>query len=383
MVRKTFRSALVASAVLLGGCSFSSEALWPSLTGEDPAGKDPATPAAAAPTAAPAGGTMVAAGTNQPALGTSSFEPVAVTPGASTGTYVGQKVTQLRGDLQKMQGAIGQHNGELQQLRARTVADSQRYHGIVAAINARLQVGTTKGNPILVQQFNNAQLELEKVNGDISLMNQLANKVAEDSAFSSFLLESTQAAFNLSGAVDEDHAQLRVLQDETSRTTVQIERMLKEVSEDVRRQTNYVSAERSNLNTLLAGVKTGEIFGQTLVNPFVGQGQELAAPMAMTNGRRPLVVIRFDQINVNYQQPLYSAISRVLERRPDASFDVVAVASSAGGQAQASLNSGKAKRHGEAVIRSLGEMGLPSSRMSLSSRASQAATTNEVHVYLR
>lgn len=378
MDRTSFRSALLATAVLLGGCSFSADALWPSLTGEDPAGKD-AQPAASIGAPAP----TVVAGTNQPALGTTSFDPVAVSPGAPTGTHVGQKVGQLRGDLQKMQGAITQHNGELQQLRAKTVADSQRYHGIVAAINARLQVGTTKGNPILVQQFNNAQVELERVNGDISMMNQLANKVAEDSAFSSFLLESTQATLGLSGAVDEDHAQLRVLQDETSRTMVQIERMLKEVSEDVRRQTNYVSSERGNLNTLLAGVKSGEILGQSLVNPFVGQGGELSAPAAYAGARRPLVVIRFDQANVNYQQPLYSAISRVLERRPDAAFDVVAVASGAGGQAQASINSGKAKRAAEGVIRSLGEMGLPANRMSLSSQSSAGTTANEVHVYLR
>ena len=35
----------------------------------------------------------------------------------------------------------------------------------IAAIEARLQVGTTPGNPILVQQWNEAQSELDRING--------------------------------------------------------------------------------------------------------------------------------------------------------------------------------------------------------------------------
>jgi len=119
-----------------------------------------------------------------PPLGTTNFQPMPPTPGSPTGTYVGAKVQQLRQDLVNMQAAISQHNGELQQLRNTTVQHSQAYHGIVAAVSARLQVGTTPGNPVLVQQWNEAQADLDRLDSDIAGMNSLETKVTADSAMS-------------------------------------------------------------------------------------------------------------------------------------------------------------------------------------------------------
>jgi len=373
------RLLLLGTALVLSGCSFTSDALWPSLTGDEPEQTAEA-PQEAQPQQAQA---QPAPGSNQPALGTTNFEPVKVTPGTPTGTFIGEKVGQMRGELQGLQTSIQEHNTGLQGLRVKTVQDSQRYHGTVAAINARLQVGTTPGNPILVQQFTNAQSELENISADIVSMNQLANRVADDAAMSAYLQESVQAAFGLSGAVDEDHEQLAVLQDEVRGTVVLIERLLKEVTEDVRRQTNYLATERANLNTLLAGVKTGEIYGQSLVNRTIRTEPPLAQSSAPISSRRPLVVIRFDRETVNYQQALYNAVNRVLERRPNAAFDLVAVAPTAGGPAQVALNTGKSRRAAEQVLRNLTEMGLPASRIAMSARTSAQAQANEVHLYLR
>ena len=76
------------------------------------------------------------------------------------------------------------------------------------------------------------------------------------------------------------------------------------------------------------------------------------APLS-TAGRRPLLVVRFDRNDVPYKQALYNAVSRVLEKRPEAVFDLVAVAPSEGGQARVALNSNKSRRHAEGVLRSL------------------------------
>ena len=200
---------------------------------------------------------------NPPALGSSSFDAPGVTNGAATGTYVGQKVASLRGDLQQLQGMLTRHNQALQAIRNDTVQDSQRYHGTVAAVNARLQVGTTPGNPILNQQWNAAQGELDRINEDVLKMTRLANEVTSSSALSAYLLESVRAARQLSGAVDEDHRQLRILEDETNRTVVLIERLLTELSDDVNRQQNYVANERTNLNTLALAIKNGQLYGSS------------------------------------------------------------------------------------------------------------------------
>jgi len=87
-----FRAAVVGATLLLPACAFTEEALWPSLTGEDPAGGNaqqtqqvpPQTASAqqAAAAQAPSAGALG----QQPPLGTTDFTPPGVTPGQATGT---------------------------------------------------------------------------------------------------------------------------------------------------------------------------------------------------------------------------------------------------------------------------------------------------------
>ena len=144
--------------------------------------------------------------------------------------------------------------------------NSKVYHDRVAAMRSKLQLGTTPGNPILVERWNAAQEQLEKVNADIGEMNSLSSRVAAAAAMSTYLLDATRASFGLSGAIDEDHSQLEILEDEVSQTVVLIERLLTELSDDIRRQSNYVGNERNQLNTLALAIKNGEFFGPSLAS---------------------------------------------------------------------------------------------------------------------
>lgn len=327
-----------------------------------------------------------------PALGSSTFVAPGVTAAAATGTFVGQKVVTMRSELGQLQMKLNGHNTLLQQIRGSSTANSQRYHGTMAAINTRLQMGTTPGNPVLVNQWNQAQGELERLGGDISAMNSLANHVAGDASMSAYLLESARASYGLAGAIDEDHRQLAILEDETNRTVVLVDRLLNELSEDISRQTAYVGNERANLTTLSLSIKNGELYGSSLANraylssaPIASAG---AVPGTTTrhfagSNRQPLVVIRFDRADVPYEQALYTAINRTLQGRPESSFDVVAVTPLQGGAGNVALNQSKSGRNAERVLRSLTDMGMPASRVSLSSTSSEQASTNEVHIYVR
>ncbi|MDH5772410.1 MAG: hypothetical protein OEY84_04675 [Rhodospirillaceae bacterium] len=384
MVSFKYRAIILGATLLLPACSFSESALWPSLTGEDPVAPSTQVEDQGAPNTS-AGANTSTGVTPPPQLGRTDFTPVGVTPGADTGTFVGRKVVELRSELQRLQEAVTKHNSDLQTLRAGMVANSQTYHDTVGAVNSRLQVGTTPGNPILVQQFNTAQDLLDALNSDIASMNKLATSISGMSTMSAYLAESTRSAFGVSGAVDEDHRQLTILSDEVDQTVILIERLLDEVADDIRRQSGYVAQERSNLNTLAAGIKSGEIYGASLSNVATaakGPGPVAGSPMD-TTGKRPLVVIRFDRDKVAYQQALYNAVGQVLERRPNAAFDLVAVAPTSGGSARVALNSTKARRQAEEVLRSLVEMGLPPARVAVSAKTSSASKTNEVHLYLR
>ncbi len=390
----TFRKSQVAvlgGALLLAGCSFATDTLWPSLTGDEPAAKKkPAVEIAASASERSRSPTLTPAPlTPPPTLGSTNFVPPTSAPNQATGTFVGQKVAQLRQELNLLKQKLGVHNVTLQQIRQTTTANAQRYHGTVAAVNARLQVGTTPGNPVLVSQWNQSQAQLDRIGADIASMNSLANGVAGDSAMVSYLLETLRAAYGLQGAIDEDHRQLAILEDETNRTVVLIDRLLNELSEDISRQTAYVGNERRTLTTISLAIKNGEYYGQSLSNraylsatSLAGNSQRMAGNIA-GQSRRPLVVIRFDRADVPYQQALYTAVSKALERRPEAAFELVAVAPDHGSSAQVAINASKAKKHADAVLRTLTDMGLPANRVMLSSTTAPEAATNEVHLYVR
>ncbi len=379
-------STILFGAALLAGCSTAEDTLWPTLSGSDPAGPPKAaSTAAAAPTridiAAPKEPTFTTPGQQQAAA-------PAATPGQPSGTFVGRKVTQMRTDLGKLQRSVGDLNKRMAQITSQNIGSSRRYHEVVAAMNSKLQVGTTPGNPVLVKQWNEAQQKLEGIAESLGRMDKLSNDTAGDAGLAAWLLDSVRATYALSGAVDEDHRQLRVLEDEVNRTVVLIDRLLNELSEDVSRQTTYVGNERRNLTTMSLAVKNGELYGTSLVNRAFAQSQALASAAAQQTagpaiGERPLVVIRFDRPNIQYQQALYNAVSRALERKPNASFDLVAVSPKRGSPAQAALSSTQSKRNAESVLRTLADMGLPANRVKLSSRSGQDVESNEVQIYVR
>ncbi len=375
---RNLKAVIVGAAALVSGCSFASEALWPSLTGDEP--QSASAQRASPPTASP-----------PPQLASAEIQPLSVTNLQPTGTFVGQKTAQLRGELRKLQGKLQAQNQGLQQVRAETNLTAQRYHGTVAAIQAKLQLGTTPGNPVLVSQWNAAQAELDRISTDVAAMNTLANDVAGNSSLAAYVMESARAAYSLAGAIDEDHRQLAILEDETNRTIVLVDRLLGEINEDSARQTAYIGSERSNLATLSMAVKNGELLGTSLFGrAYAARGERPIYATSPTprsgfrsSGRQPLVVIRFDRPDVPFERALYSVVARILENRPEAEFDVVAVTPTAGKAGDVALGQSQSKRNANKVLRSLTDMGMPASRVSLSSTTSPGIAAGEVHVYLR
>ena len=86
---------------------------------------------------------------------------------------------------------------------------------------------------------------------------------------------------------------------------------------------------------------------------------------------------------MQYEQPLYTAVSQALDKYPNARFDLVAVSSSRGNPAEMALASSEARKNGEAVLRSLSAMGLPVERVRLNAANSPDVRNSEVHIYLQ
>ena len=407
---KAYKATVLVAALNLGACSFGTESLWPALTGDDapaaeaeqteleieseeqvsqdyaPIDSDATAEITATEDTAESPLSVQKETIGALSLGTTNFIMPSITPGQPTGTYVGQQIEQLRAELVRLQGVITERNEVLQNVRNRAIDTANRYHSTIGGVEARLQTGTTPGNPILVNQWNSAQVDLERVATDIGFMQQLANEVAADSALSQFLLEKANSAKSLQGAIDNDHIQINVLQDETNKTVVVIERLLTELSDDIRRQTSYVANERGNLQTLALAITRGELYGSSLANRAVGASEVQAAvgpSLAQQPKRQRIVVIQFDTTDVAYEQALYTALAGALERKPDARFDIVSIAPGAGAVTDKALSAQNTRRYADQVRRSMSNMGLPVDRMSMSTMTSQSKLIPEVQVFVR
>lgn len=322
-----------------------------------------------------------------------------------SGTMVGQEIADLHNNLVTLQGRIEGLASGLTNLQQNGERLSAQYYANIATINTQLQSGTTPGNPRLVRTLSEAQSDLQALNENVSQLNALAVEISEAASQTSYMLDSTRSAYALSGAVEEDHVKLAQLEDSINNTMIIIERMLNTVSDSISRTTAYLSTERNNIRTLALAVTNGDLYGRSLSNrPFsqavaynggatddfsadagdMGAGQPAQAqPAALPANGRPLARIKFDRPDVEYEQAVYIAVNEALERYPNARFDLVAVHPSQGNAAEVAIESTRARRNAERVLRSLTQMGVPAESIDLAYDQSDAARTNEVHLYIK
>tara|TARA_B100000035_G_scaffold306681_1_gene309029 strand:- start:1662 stop:2825 length:1164 start_codon:yes stop_codon:yes gene_type:complete len=306
-----------------------------------------------------------------------------------TGTFVGGKINQFRADLSSIQNAVSSHNNDF--LRFKDLVDEQTsvYQGLSSAIRSRLQIGTTPGNPILVGQWNDAQRALEDIQNNVNNLQIVNNRVTADAALITHLKNAIDSSFFISGAIDEDHNQLKVLKDDVQRTSVLYSRLMDELDEKISREIQILNAERQYMKELSADVEVGKFGGRVSAPPTRSQtsatqntGEEAASidtiEIAPLNYDNAILVIKFDDTSFDYSTALFESISNALEQMPSASFEVVAV-SPTGGASFAE----KARQRASEVFNKVVEMGVPSERVSLASSNSTTAQAEEVHIYLK
>ena len=312
-----------------------------------------------------------------------------------TETPVTKKVQELNDELYRIQRTVSDLSTNLSALQRENEQRAAEYYTSIATVSTQLQSGTTPGNPRLIRRISEAEQILEALTVSVAELNQLAANTAQAASDASFLLESTRVAYSISGAVEEDHVRLAQLEDNINNTVVIIERVLNNVNDDITRASTYLSSERSNIRTLSLAVANGDLYGKSLSNrPFSSAAVYAStdatagapAPAVMQSalsGPRPLVKIRFDRPDINYEQPVYMAVNEALQRYPNAQFDLVAINPTRGNAAEVAIESTRARRNAERVLRTLTQMGLPLDRIDLSYKENPEAATNEVHLYIR
>lgn len=323
-------------------------------------------------------------------------------------TVASAKIKEIRSDLFKLQGKVADLSDQLNSIERKGQDLSANYYAAVATISTQLQSGTTPGNPRLVQRLSTAQQALESLNGNMTELNALALKISDAASEATFLQDSARAAYGLSGSVEEDHARLAQLEDSIANTTVLVERLLNNTNDGITRNSAYLNSERSNLRVLGLGITNGDLYGRSLANrPFLsaspstiredlsrggdaqmsdpsasGVAPATAAALAPSNPR-PLVTIKFDRPDVDYQQAVYQSMREAMERYPDARYELVAVSPGRGNPAKLAIENSKARRNAERVLRTMTDMGLASDKVDLTALTNDNIQTNEVHIYLR
>lgn len=372
-------------------------------------------------------------------VGSSYYKP--------TETMVSRKLRDLKSELAILQDKVVLLSEALGRLQRQNEAEAASYFAAVATINTQLQVGTTPGNPRLLDKFSVAEQSLESLAGRLADFNDLAIDASKVATEASFLLDSARATYGLSGAIEEDHVELAEMEDKINTMIVLVERVLNTVSDDISRTSAYLTTERDNLRTLSLAVANGTLYGQSLADrpfsgvrdirklasdssramaasPYAAPAPQMAQPTALMGAQpasydpqmqeayvgqapqamalsdmtgaqpmqqpamaapaeqRPLVKIRFDRSDVDFEQPLYMAVNEVLNRYPEASFNVVALHSSAGGAAETAIESTRSRRNAQKVIRTLSQIGVGEGKIGVSYDQSPDVDANEVHVYI-
>ena len=289
--------------------------------------------------------------------------------------------------MSSIQNAISSHNNDF--LRFKDLVDEQTsvYQGLSSAIRSRLQIGTTPGNPILVGQWNDAQRALEDIQNNVNNLQIVNNRVTADAALITHLRNAIDSSFFISGAIDEDHNQLKVLVDDVQRTSVLYSRLMDELEQKISREIVILNDERQYMKKLAEDVEIGK-FGGRVSSPPTSSGAVSSdtsevkkvetMKIAPLNYDNAILVIKFDDTNFDYSNALFESISNALEQMPSANFEVVAVSPTGG----ASF-SDKARQRASEVFSKIIEMGVPSERVSLTSSNSTTAQAEEVHIYLK
>ena len=309
-----------------------------------------------------------------------------------SGTFVGQKINPLREDFLAVAEAFNIHRDSYEEVKSRVYGASTEFYGTIAAVNTKLQLGTTPGNPVLVRQYDQAQSELDNIEEYMREINLLNQKVNADAGVVALLKSTLNKTLRLAGAIDQDHRQLELLEDDTEKLEIDIARLINEITEEISRQAGFAKIENQNMLVMAVAIRNGEAMGTGILNRSFLAAQALAeagAPDEQLEVPRvnitglPLVVIRFDDPDIDYEKTLFDAIGTTVDKKPNATFGLVAVSPIGKNEGETRINASKVKKYAERVLRSMVSFGLPSKKVALSAKTSGDVVVPEVHIYVQ
>ena len=305
-----------------------------------------------------------------------------VTLSSKTGTAVGQRVSAYKNELNAIRSKMNKLSEEFVQLKQSSQKTSQKYHEIVAEMETKLSLGTTPSNPKMVALYNNAQNALQDADINAQNLNNLVAEVSALGSSSGVLDQNIKSTYAVPGALDEDHENLRVLENGTEQTAVALKNLLFEINNDVLSQKTSTENARAQLLRLNDAVARGNFnFAGASVAPALNTPRanvsKTAAPV-LGKPETPLIKIDFSNENVNYRPNLEAAVANALDYNPNASFLVKGL-----NPKGKKLSSDASKKYAAQVFADLIALGVSPEKINLSAAQDNLLTKPEVLVYIK
>jgi hypothetical protein len=295
--------------------------------------------------------------------------PALVTTNAPAGTS--PRVSKMDDELGALQKDGNYFQDRLTALQSKNDIDAAHYFDIVASINNGLQSSWVTAHG-LEEKEKVARAQLDDIGQNIDSLRVLQGSVTGAVSRGARLQEDIHSMHGR-GDGAADHDRLLTMEDGVDHQVAHLTGISHDVDNEITKRLAYLRNEHLNMQTLSLAV------GQR-----AGAASWPDADLSLNETElHPLIFIRFDRPNVNYEDALYAAMSDALRKYPNAIFDLVAVNTGGTTREEKRRSAADAHLHGQAVLKTLTSMGLPLERLRLSAATSAEVKSNEIRLYMQ
>jgi hypothetical protein len=328
----------------------------------------------------------------------------AAMPANTAAAFLAGDAGRLQGELDQIKARVASRGTLLPQIRDGLARDTAAYQAATGAVGTGVQSGKATGDPALLGQWTDAQAALARMDASMGQLVALSAQSSQDAASADYIADSAKRAGALQGSA-ADRQRLAAIEADAAATGAAARTQKTAIGTEIEKQTATVTRDRAELMQLASAIDGGPLHaagkGQNSAvprataakpaaariakgaPPHSGTSAPPASPPGDLDGKAPLVVIRFDQPNVPYDEPVRKAAALALRRKPTAIFDVVASAPAEGAPDAVASAREKSKADAEGVVRSLMNAGVPSNQLTLTLATPETGAASEVRIFVR
>lgn len=141
----------------------------------------------------------------------------------------------------------------------------------------------------------------------------------------------------------------------------------------------------TNAQTILFSILFGLITAlASLVAVSAMNPAHSMVPVSMTAViNKPLVILRFNQRKIYFEQPLYNAVAKAVQVKPNVRFSVVSYVPNVGDLEKDQQLMARANKNTRSVTDAMVRMGVPLQRLHVKTQLDPRLKHDEVHIFVQ